>query len=180
MSTPLHTHYKEVVQGKLKEQFAISNTHAVPRIDSVVLSGTTKEAITNLKALDALAGDLSKIATQKAVITHARKSISTFKLREGMPIGARVTLRGAQMYHFLSRFINVALPRVRDFRGLKSKSFDGRGNYSVGIKEQIIFSEIDYDKIDRIRGLSITVKTTAKNDEQAYYLLKHMGMPFRN
>ena len=180
MKAPLFKFYTDVVHSKLKEQFKIKNIHAVPRVKSIIVNATTKEAVVNAKSLNNLMQDLNQITCQKTVVTKARKSISAFKLREGMEIGTRVTLRGDQMYHFSSRLINIALPRVRDFRGLKSKSFDGRGNYSMGVKEQIIFPEIEYDKTDRIRGFSITIQTSAPNDEQAYHLLKYMGMPFRN
>lgn len=180
MKAPLSKYYCDVVRGKLMEQFGVKNIFAVPRLKSVVLNGTTRDAVGTPKVLESLAKDITAIAGQKAVVTRARKSISSFKLRAGMPIGVRVTLRGDQMYHFLYRLIHVALPRMRDFRGIRSKSFDGRGNFSMGVKEQIIFPEIDYDKIDRIRGFSIQVLTSAPNDEQAYFLLKYLGMPFRN
>jgi large subunit ribosomal protein L5 len=180
MKSALYKKYREQVVGQLIEQFKIGNINAVPKVTSVVINGTTKEAVVNGKVIEKLQEDLTAIAGQKAVVTRAKKSISSFKLREGLPLGAMVTLRGDRMYHFLSRLIHVALPRVRDFRGLKDKSFDGRGNYTLGIKEQIIFPEINYDKIDRIRGFQITIKTSAKNDEQAMSLLKYLGLPFRN
>lgn len=179
MKAPLYQHYLENVRPKLMTQFKITNIHAAPHLSSITLNTTGKDALASGKAVEGMVDDLTRISGQKPVVTHAKKSISTFKLREGVPIGARVTLRGDQMYHFFSRLINIALPRVRDFQGVRSKSFDGRGNYTLGIKEQIIFSEIEFDKVDRIRGLSVCINTTAHTDEQAFHLLKLMGMPFR-
>jgi large subunit ribosomal protein L5 len=152
----------------------------VPRVEKVVLNMGLGEAIQNVKILDSAVDELGVISGQKAVITKAKKSIATFKLREGMPIGAMVTLRKDRMFEFLDRLLNVSLPRVRDFKGLSPKAFDGNGNYSLGVKEQLIFPEINYDKIDKIKGLNITIVTTAKNDEEGRALLKCMGMPFRN
>ncbi|HZJ84999.1 MAG TPA: 50S ribosomal protein L5 [Syntrophomonadaceae bacterium] len=175
----LYEHYKTEVTPKLKEKFQYKNVMQVPRVDKVVLNIGVGEAVQNPKALDGAVNDLTIISGQKPIITKAKKSIATYKLREGMPIGCKVTLRGQRMYDFLDRFINFSLPRVRDFRGVSANAFDGRGNYSIGIKEQTIFPEIDYDQIDKIRGLEVVIVTTAKTDEEARGLLKEMGMPFR-
>jgi len=164
---------------KLMEKFAYRNPMQVPKIEKVVLNMGVGEAIQNPKSLDGAVADLRAISGQKPVITKAKASIAGFKLREGMSIGCKVTLRGERMYDFLDKLINVALPRVRDFRGVSPKAFDGRGNYTLGIKEQLIFPEIDYDKIDKIRGLEVVIVTTAKTDEEARELLRLMGMPFR-
>jgi|SRR4051812_43371701 large subunit ribosomal protein L5 len=169
---------KEVAPALLKE-FELKNTMAVPRLEKVVINMGVGEATQNAKLLDPAVNELSAITGQKAVVTKAKKSIAAFKVREGMPIGAMVTLRGDRMYEFLDRLINIALPRVRDFRGVSSKSFDGRGNYTLGLKDQLIFPEIDYAKVEKMKGMNITIVTTARNDEQARALLKHMGMPFR-
>ena len=171
--------YRAEVVPALQKEFGYENLMAVPRITKVVINMGLGEAIQNPKAVDNAVADLTKIAGQKPVITKAKKSIATFKLREGMNIGTMVTLRGARMYEFLDRFMNLALPRIRDFRGVSAKSFDGRGNYSLGVKEQLIFPEIEYDKVDKIRGMDITIVTTAKTDEEARALLRKMGMPFR-
>ena len=171
--------YRAEVVPALQKEFGYENLMAVPKITKVVINMGLGESIQNPKSLDHAVGDLTKIAGQKPVITKAKKSIATFKLREGMNIGTMVTLRGARMYGFLDRFMNLALPRIRDFRGVSAKSFDGRGNYSLGIKEQLIFPEIEYDKVDKIRGMDITIVTTAKTDEEARALLRKMGMPFR-
>ena len=175
---------KEKYQGEVVpamiEEFGYRSIMAVPRLEKVVLNMGLGEAIFNIKILDKGAEELSLIAGQKAVITKARRSIATFKLREGMPIGSMVTLRRGKMYDFLDKLFNVALPRVRDFRGLSEKIFDGRANCTVGIKEHIIFPEIDYDKIDKIKGLNITIVTTALTDGEGYFLLKSLGMPFRS
>jgi large subunit ribosomal protein L5 len=152
----------------------------IPKLSKVVLNMGLGEAIQNVKILESAAQELAQITGQKAVITRARQSIAAFKLRQGMPIGCMVTLRGPRMYEFYDKLVNIALPRVRDFRGVSRKAFDGRGNYTLGVKEQIIFPEIDYDKIDKIKGMNITIVTTAKNDEEARELLTLMGMPFRN
>lgn len=175
----LYEQYKNEVTPKLMEKFAYKNIMQVPKIDKVVLNIGVGEAIQNPKALDGAVNDLATITGQKPIITKAKKSIATYKLREGMPIGCKVTLRGERMYEFLDRLINFSLPRVRDFRGISANAFDGRGNYSLGIKEQTIFPEIDYDKIDKIRGLEVVIVTTAKTDEEARELLREMGMPFR-
>jgi large subunit ribosomal protein L5 len=169
---------KEVAPALLKE-FDLKNAMAVPKLEKVVINMGVGEATQNAKLLDPAVNELSAITGQKAVVTKAKKSIAAFKVREGMPIGAMVTLRGDRMYEFLDRLINIALPRVRDFRGVSSKSFDGRGNYTLGLKDQLIFPEIDYAKVEKLKGMNITIVTTAGNDEQARALLKHMGMPFR-
>jgi large subunit ribosomal protein L5 len=175
----LKEHYEGTCRQQLQEKFGFTNTMEIPRIEKIVLNMGLGEAVQNPKVVDNAANELTMIAGQKAVVTRAKKSIATFKLREGMPIGCMVTLRHDRMYDFLSRLINIALPRVRDFRGISAKGFDGRGNYSLGVKEQIIFPEIDYDKIDKIRGMNISIVTTAKNDEAAFELLSLMGLPFR-
>ena len=175
----LKEHYEKTCRQQLQEKFGFTNTMEIPRIEKIVLNMGLGAADQTPKVVENAAGELTMIAGQKAVVTKAKKSIATFKLRSGMPIGCRVTLRHDRMYDFLSRLINIALPRVRDFRGISTKGFDGRGNYSLGIKEQIIFPEIDYDKIDKIRGMNICIVTTAKTDEAAYELLSLMGMPFR-
>jgi large subunit ribosomal protein L5 len=175
----LQKYYREVVAPQLTEQFAYKNTLSVPRIDKIVLNIGVGEATADSKKVQSAADDLALIAGQKPVITRARTSISTFKLREGMPIGTKVTLRKQRMYEFLDRLITVALPRVRDFRGLSPKSFDGRGNFALGIKEHIIFPEINYDKVDQIWGMDVVVCTTAKTDEEARALLGALNFPFR-
>jgi large subunit ribosomal protein L5 len=162
----------------LKEDLGLKNTMQVPKIEKIVLNIGLGEAMDNPKAMDSAIADMVSITGQRPVITKARKSISNFKLREGRAIGAKVTLRGEKMWAFLDRLINVALPRVRDFRGISGNAFDGRGNYTLGLKEQLIFPEIDYDKIDKIRGMEITIVTSAENDSQAYALLEKFGMPF--
>ena len=167
----------EVVPG-LQEQFKYTNVMAIPKLDKVVINIGLGEAVANPKALDAALNDLTLITGQKPVVTRAKKSIAGFKLREGMPVGVKVTLRGDRMYEFVDRLVSVALPRVRDFRGVSPKSFDGRGNYSLGLKEQLIFPEIEYDKIDKLRGMEIVFATTAKTDEEGRALLKLLGMPF--
>ncbi len=171
--------YKQDITPKLIDKFGYKNIMQVPKIEKVIINVGVGEAIQNPKAMDGAVNDLMAITGQKPVITKAKKSIAGFKLREGMPIGCKVTLRGQRMYDFLYRLINIVLPRVRDFRGVSPQAFDGRGNYSLGIKEQTIFPEIDYDKIDKIRGLEVVIVTTAKTDEEARELLKNMGMPFR-
>ncbi len=171
--------YKQEITPKLMERFAYKNIMQVPKIEKIIINVGVGEAIQNPKAMDGAVNDLMAISGQKPVITKAKKSIAGFKLREGMPIGCKVTLRGDRMYDFLYRLINIVLPRVRDFRGVSPQAFDGRGNYSLGIKEQTIFPEIEYDKIDKIRGLEVVIVTTAKTDEEARELLKSMGMPFR-
>ena len=168
---------KEVVPA-MTEKFGYKNVMELPKIEKIIINMGVGEAVGNPKALDSAVNDLTIIAGQKPLLTRAKKSLAAWKLREGMPIGAKVTLRGTRMYQFLDKFMNVALPRVRDFRGVSAKAFDGRGNYSVGLREQLIFPEIEYDKIDKLRGMNIVVVTTAKTDEEARELLKLMGMPF--
>jgi large subunit ribosomal protein L5 len=172
--------YDKEAVPKLIEAFNYKNIMQVPRLQKVVLNMGLGEAIQNIKLLDSAAEELKIISGQKPVITRAKKSIAAFKLREGMPIGCMVTLRRQRMYDFFYKLVNVALPRVRDFRGISGKAFDGRGNYSLGIKEQIIFPEVDYDKIDRIKGLNISIVTSAQTDEEGKELLRILGMPFRN
>ncbi len=171
--------YKEEVVPALMERFGYKNVMQVPKIEKVVVNIGLGEALQNPKALDNAARDLAIITGQKPLVTRARKAIATFKLRKGNPIGLKVTLRGQRMYDFLDRLFNVALPRVRDFRGVSPDSFDGRGNYTLGLREQLIFPEIDYDKVDRVRGMEVTIVTTAETDEEARELLRLMGMPFR-
>ncbi len=175
----LYEVYKQEIVPKMMDRFEYKNINQVPVIERVVLNIGVGEAVQNPKSLDGAVNDLMVIAGQKPVITKAKKSIAGFKLREGMPIGCKVTLRGERMYDFLDRLMNLALPRVRDFRGVSPQAFDGRGNFSLGIKEQTIFPEIEYDKMDKIRGLEVVIVTTAKTDEEARELLKSMGMPFR-
>jgi len=163
----------------LREEFGYTNVMEIPQIKKIVLNMGLGEAVQNPKIVEGAANELTMIAGQKAVITKAKKSIATFKLREGMPIGCCVTLRGDKMYNFFSKLVNIALPRVRDFRGLSPKGFDGRGNFSMGVQEEIIFPEIDYDKIDKIKGLNITIVTSAKTDEEGAFLLRLLGMPFK-
>ena len=171
--------YQREVAPKLAEQFKYQSPMQIPHLSKIVLNMGLGEAIQNIKILDSATAELAQISGQKPVITRARQSIAAFKLRKGMPIGCMVTLRGDRMYEFYDKLVNVALPRVRDFRGLSPKGMDGRGNYSLGIKEQIIFPEVDYDKIDKIKGMNITIVTTAKTDDEARTLLTLMGMPFR-
>ena len=177
--TQRESYYEEQVAPKLKEKFKYKNVHQIPKLEKIVLNMGLGEAIQNIKILDSAVEELTNIAGQKPVITRAKKSIAAFKLREGMPIGCMVTLRRIRMYDFFNKLVNIALPRVRDFRGISPKAFDGRGNYSLGIKEQIIFPEIDYDKIDKIKGMNISIVTTARTDEESRELLTLMGMPFR-
>jgi large subunit ribosomal protein L5 len=174
----LKTRYREEVVPKLQKEFGIDNPMAVPRIDKVSLNMGIGEAIQNIKILDDAVEELAALAGQRPMVTRATKSIANFKLRAGMPIGARVTLRGERMWFFLDRLISVALPRVRDFRGVPNRSFDGRGNYTLGIRDHLIFPEVDYNKVDRSKGLNVTIVTTAGNDERALYLLRELGMPF--
>lgn len=172
--------YQEVIVPKLKEQFGYTNIHQVPRLEKVIINRGLGEASQNAKALESSLKELTIISGQKPVVTRAKKAIAGFKIREGMPVGVMVTLRGEKMYAFLDRLIHISLPRIRDFRGISAKSFDGRGNYSLGVREQLIFPEIDYDTIDQIRGFDIAIVTTANTDEEGRALLKEMGMPFRN
>ena len=180
MKTPFMEQYEKEIVPALVRKFKYKNVMQVPRMTKIVVNVGLGEAIQNIKALDAASNDIALIAGQKPVITKASKSIASFKLRKGMPIGCMVTLRRERMYEFYQKLVTIVLPRVRDFRGVSPKSFDGRGNYTMGLKEQIIFPEIEYDKVDRVRGMNITVTTTAVTDEEAFELLKLMGMPFRS
>ena len=173
-------HYREKVAPQLTEKFGYESPMQVPRITKITLNMGVGEAVADKKVLENAVGDLTKISGQKPVVTKAKKAIAGFKIREGQPIGTMVTLRGARMYEFLDRFITVALPRVRDFRGVSSRAFDGRGNYNIGVKEQIIFPEIEYDKVDALRGLNISITTTAKTDEECKALLAGFRFPFKN
>ena len=175
----LQEKYINEVVPALTEKFGYKNVMELPKIAKIIINMGVGEAVGNPKALDAAVNDLTIIAGQKPILTRAKKSLAAWKLRQGMPIGAKVTLRGVRRYQFLDKFMNVALPRVRDFRGISANSFDGRGNYAIGLKEQLIFPEIEYDKIDKLRGMNIVVVTTAKTDEEARELLKLMGMPFK-
>ena len=178
MAARLKELYSKEVRKKIQDEFQIKNPMAVPKIEKVVLNMGMGEAIQNAKILDAAVEELSQITGQRPVVTKAKKSIASFKLREGQSIGAMVTLRGEKMYEFLDRLINTALPRVRDFRGVPTRSFDGRGNYTLGIRDHLIFPEIDVAKVEKSKGMNITIVTTAKNDEQARFLLRELGMPF--
>ncbi len=175
----LHELYQSTIRDRLRKEFGYANVNAVPRLEKIVVNCGMGEAVENAKALDTAVAELAAITGQRPSIRRAKKSISNFKLREGVPIGCAVTLRGRRMYEFLDRLINVAIPRIRDFRGVPSRSFDGRGNYTLGLKEQIIFPEIDYDKVERIHGMDVTFVTTAGGDDEAFALLREFGMPFR-
>jgi len=176
----LHQYYSETVVPKLMEQFKFSNVMQVPKIKKITLNMGLGEALTNKKVLESAAEELALICGQKAIVTHARKSVANFKVREGWPIGCKVTLRRDRMYEFLDRLISVAIPRIHDFRGLSPNAFDGRGNYSIGIKEQIVFPEINYDNVDAIRGLDIAITTSASNDQEALALMKEFNFPIRS
>lgn len=171
--------YKETVAPQLKEELSLRNVMEIPRITKITLNMGLGEAIGDKKQLESAVADMEAIAGQKVVVTNARKSVAAFKVREGWPIGCKVTLRGERMWEFFDRLVDIAVPRIRDFRGLNSKSFDGRGNYSMGIKEQIIFPEIDYDQVDKLRGMDITITTTARNNEEGRALLTALGFPFK-
>jgi len=175
----LQTYYKETVVPKLMEQLGFDNVMQVPKVTKITLNMGVGEAVGDKKVMDRAVGDMTAIAGQKPIVNNARKSVASFKIRDGWPVGCKVTLRQERMYEFLDRLVNVAIPRVRDFRGLNRKSFDGRGNYSMGVKEQIMFPEIDYDQIDVIRGMDITITTTAKNDKEALALLQAFNFPFK-
>ena len=175
----LQTYYKDTVVPQLKEQLGFGNIMQVPKISKITLNMGVGEAVGDKKVMDRAVGDMTAIAGQKPIVTNARRSVATFKIRDGWPVGCKVTLRQERMYEFLDRLVNVAIPRIRDFRGLNRKSFDGRGNYSMGVKEQIMFPEIDYDQIDVIRGMDITITTTAKNDKEALALLQAFNFPFK-
>ncbi len=170
--------YRNEVKSSLKEKFGYKNVHQIPKLEKVVVNCCTRDAVTNSKVVQAIMKDLGAITGQKPVVARARKSVAGFKLRQGMALGASVTLRGERMYEFLDRLVNITLPRVRDFRGVSSKGFDGRGNYTMGLKEQIIFPEISYDQIDKVRGLGISIVTSANNNEEGKELLSQLGMPF--
>jgi large subunit ribosomal protein L5 len=178
MAGRLRERYKAEVIPALTKQFEYGNPNQVPRVSKIVVNIGLGEALTNAKAIDAASGDLAAITGQKPIVTRAKRSIAQFRLRTGNPIGAKVTLRGDRMWDFLDRLVTLALPRIRDFRGIPAKSFDGRGNYSLGLREQLAFPEIDYDKVDRLRGLEISIVTTAKTDEESKHLLELLGMPF--
>lgn len=180
MATRLQTIYQERVRPAMQEEFGYANPMQIPRLDKIIVNVGAGEAVADSKKLRSIESDIATITGQKPVITKAKKSIAGFKLREGMPIGAKVTLRQARMYEFVDRLVTIALPRVRDFRGLNGKAFDGRGNYAMGLKEQIVFPEIDYDKVDAVRGMDIIIVTTAKTDAEAKALLKHFQFPFVN
>lgn len=179
MPKPLKTRYLEDIVPKLTEQFSFTNVHEVPKVVKIVINRGLGEASQNAKALESSINEMMVITGQKPVVTRAKKAIAGFKIRQGMPVGLMVTLRGEKMYAFLDRLIALSLPRIRDFRGISPKSFDGRGNYSLGVREQLMFPEIDYDSIDQIRGMDISIVTSAANDEEGRALLKEMGMPFR-
>ncbi len=176
----LQDYYRETVVPQLQEKFSYSNIMEVPRVTKVTLNMGVGEAVGDKKVMDRAVGDMIAIAGQKPIVTNARRSVASFKIRDGWPVGCKVTLRRERMYEFLDRLVNVAIPRIRDFRGLNRKSFDGRGNFSMGVKEQIMFPEIDYDQIDAIRGMDITITTTAKNDAEALALLQAFNFPFRD
>ena len=178
--TRLQDHYEKVVRPALIKEFGYTNAMQCPRLEKIVVNMGVGEALQDGKKVDAAVGDLTLITGQKPVVTRAKKSIATFKLRENMPIGCKVTLRRQRMFEFLDRLVNIALPRVRDFRGVSAKSFDGRGNYALGLKEQIVFPEIDYDKVDTVRGMDVVICTTAKTDAEAKALLRHFNMPFQS
>jgi len=180
MAVRMRETYQRDAVPALTKEFNFRNPMEVPKIEKIVVNIGMGEALQNAKSMDAALGDLTTIAGQKPVVTRARKSIANFKLREGQAIGAMVTLRGDRMYEFYDRLVSIALPRIRDFRGLSRRSFDGRGNYTIGLREQIVFPEIDYDKVDKLRGLEIVIVTSARNDNEGYALLKSMGMPFRD
>ena len=179
MAARLKERYQKEVAPAIAKEFGIKNPMAVPRLEKIVVNMGMGEAIANAKILDTAADEVRAIVGQKPVITKAKKSIASFKLRQGMPIGVMVTLRGDRMYEFLDRLVSIALPRVRDFRGVSPKAFDGRGNYTIGVREQLIFPEIDFNKVEKMRGMNISIVTTARNDEQARALLRSLGMPFR-
>jgi len=176
----LHTLYREQIVPELVKKFGYKSVMQVPRLSKITLNMGVSEAVSDKKVMDNAVGDLTKIAGQKPVVTKSKKAIAGFKIRENVPIGCMVTLRGVQMYEFLDRFVTIALPRVRDFRGISARSFDGRGNYNIGVKEQIIFPEVDYDKVDALRGLNISITTTAKSDDECKALLAAFKFPFKN
>lgn len=175
----LRAQYETEIKKKMQEKFKFGNVHEIPKLEKIIVNSVTRDAVSNGKIVDTIVADLAAVTGQKPVVSRAKKSIASFKLRQGQALGAFVTLRGDQMYEFLDRLINLSLPRVKDFRGLSPKGFDGKGNYTMGLKEQIIFPEIDYDKIDKVRGMGISFVTTAKNNEEGRELLAQFGMPFR-
>lgn len=179
MAARLREKYLKEIKPALKKELGLDNPMAVPRLEKIVLNMGLGEATQNVKLMDPLVGDLTAIVGQKPVTTRAKKSIAAFKLREGMPVGASVTLRGDRMYEFLDRLISIALPRVRDFRGVSAKSFDGRGNYTLGVRDQLVFPEVDYARVEKLKGMNITIVTTARDDNQGRALLKQFGLPFR-
>src|SRR5438128_1635445 len=179
MATRLRERYQKEISPALAKEFGYKNPMSIPKLEKIVINMGLGEAIQNAKILDVAVNELATIAGQRPVVTKAKKSIAAFKLREGMSIGTMVTLRGDRMYEFLDRFVSIALPRVRDFRGVSAKSFDGRGNYTIGLRDQLIFPEIDFGKVDKARGMNVCIVTTAKTDEEARALLRHLGMPFR-
>jgi large subunit ribosomal protein L5 len=179
VASAMKERYDSALRDELRKQFGFKNVMQIPRLEKIVVNIGMGEAIGNAKAMDAAASDLAQITGQRPVVTKSRRAISNFKLRIGMPIGLKVTLRGERMWHFYEKLVTVALPRIRDFQGIPDRSFDGRGNFSLGLKEQLVFPEIDYDKIDRLRGMEITIVTTAKTDEEARALLRGLGMPFK-
>jgi large subunit ribosomal protein L5 len=180
MTPRLKQHYESKVRPELTEKFGYTNAMQVPRLEKIVINMGVGEAVNDTKVVQAAVVELEAIAGQKAVVTRARKSIANFKVREGMPLGCKVTLRGARMYEFLDRFINIALPRVRDFRGVSPKSFDGRGNFAIGLKEQLVFPEIDFDKVDQVRGMNVAICTTARTNDEGRALLAAFNMPFQS
>jgi len=180
MPARLHERYQKEVRPWLRKELSYPNDMAVPRLEKIVVNMGLGEALQNIKVVDVASAELASITGQKPVVTRARKSIANFKLRKNMPIGAAVTLRGDQMYEFLDRLVNIALPRVRDFKGLPAKAFDGRGNYTLGLRDQLVFPEVDYSRVDKVRGMNITFVTTAKTDEEARALLKQLGLPLRD
>jgi large subunit ribosomal protein L5 len=180
MAERLKTHYQEKIVPKLMEQFGYTNIHQVPKVIKVAMNRGMGEAAQNAKALEASLAEISLVTGQKPVVTRAKKAIAGFKIRQGMPVGIMVTLRSGRMYAFLDRLINLTLPRIRDFRGISPKSFDGRGNYTLGLREQLIFPEVEYDSVDQVRGMDISIITTANTDEEGRALLKELGMPFRD
>ena len=180
MPARLHERYQKEVRPWLRKELSYPNDMAVPRLEKIVLNMGLGEALQNIKVVDVASAELASITGQKPVVTRARKSIANFKLRKNMPIGAAVTLRGDQMYEFVDRLVNIALPRVRDFKGLPAKAFDGRGNYTLGLRDQLVFPEVDYSRVDKVRGMNITFVTTAKTDEEARALLKQLGLPLRD
>jgi len=180
MPARMHERYQKEVRPWLRKELSYPNDMAVPRLEKIVVNMGLGEALQNIKVVDVASAELASITGQKPVVTRARKSIANFKLRKNMPIGAAVTLRGDQMYEFLDRLVNIALPRVRDFKGLPAKAFDGRGNYTLGLRDQLVFPEVDYSRVDKVRGMNITFVTTAKTDEEARALLKQLGLPLRD